>query len=61
VEVILIARLRALPLLMQQDWANSLSLVQTQLGEASFLAAQLKGQAMPLEQAIAYALADLKA
>lgn len=60
VEVTLTARLQGLPLLMQQDWANSVSFVQTQLGEASFTAAQMEGRVMPLDQAIAYALADIE-
>jgi non-specific serine/threonine protein kinase len=50
------ARLRSLPLLMQQDWADSIRKAQTQLGETLFLTAQREGQLMPLEQAIAYAL-----
>jgi non-specific serine/threonine protein kinase len=50
------ARLRSLPLLMQQDWADSIRKAQTQLGEALFLTAQREGRLMPLEQAIAYAL-----
>jgi tetratricopeptide (TPR) repeat protein len=57
----LTARLRSLPLLMQQDWADDPPSLQTQLGEASFIAAQMEGQTMPLEQAIAYALTDLEA
>jgi hypothetical protein len=44
---------------MQQDWADDQPILQTQLGEASFIAAQMEGQAMSLEQAIAYALTDL--
>jgi tetratricopeptide (TPR) repeat protein len=56
----LTARLRSLPLLMQQDWTDDQRILQTQLGEASFIAAQIEGQAMSLEQAIAYALSDFE-
>jgi predicted ATPase/transcriptional regulator with XRE-family HTH domain/Tfp pilus assembly protein PilF len=60
VEMTLTARLRSLPLLMQQDWADDRRILQTQLGEAPFAAAQQEGHAMSLEQAVAYALTDLE-